>query len=400
MRINLDFIRQTHLGTRTAAAVCLLAMVEVAVSMGIGRFAFTPLLPLMIRDDLLDLNAGAWLASSNYFGYVLGALTVSWVRVKPQILLRGSLAAIVAVTTAMGGSDSLDMAVWLVLRFAAGVFSAWAFVLTSAWALDRLASAQRPDLAGVIYGGTGLGIATVGLYCVVAAGPGVSTQWLWLGLGALAAVAIAPSLLLSRGPRVSSTGAVREVGASAGPDSSTAGLVVCYGVMGLGYILPATFLPTLARSLVDEPRIFGLAWPLFGLASLVSTIVAARVLKRMNRLRVWAVTHLIMALGVLMPSIWLTPTSIAITALFVGGTFMVTTTVALQEVRSRAQDRATAVLGYMTAAFAIGQLTGPLVPSALVILAVTQVDGINHAFQLAAAALALSAAYLSYRACR
>ena len=72
--------------------------------MGIGRFAFTPLLPLMIRDDLLDLSTGAWLASSNYLGYVLGALTVSWVRVKPQILLRGSLAAIVAVTTAMGGS--------------------------------------------------------------------------------------------------------------------------------------------------------------------------------------------------------------------------------------------------------------------------------------------------------
>ena len=394
-----DFVRWARLETRTAAAVCLLAMVEVAVSMGIGRFAFTPLLPLMIREDLLDLNAGAWLAGSNYLGYVLGALTVSRVRVKPQILSRGSLAGIVAVTAAMG-VGGLDMPAWLVLRFAAGVFSAWAFVLTSAWALDRLASAQRPDLAGVIYAGTGLGIATVGVYCVAAAGPGVTTQWLWLGLGALAGVAIAPSLLQSGGAPAPATGAGRGEGVSARPDGRTAGLVVCYGVMGLGYILPATFLPTLARNIVDEPRIFGLAWPLFGLASLVSTVVAARVLRRMNRLRVWAATHLVMALGVFMPSLWLTPGSVAVTALFVGGTFMVTTTVALQEVRLRAQDRATAVLGHMTAAFALGQLAGPLVPPALAMLRVSQVDGINHAFQLAAAALALSAAYLSFRARR
>ena len=120
----------------------------------------------------------------------------------------------------------------------------------------------------------------------------------------------------------------------------------------------------------------------------------------MNRLRVWAATHLVMALGVFMPSLWLTPGSVAVTALFVGGTFMVTTTVALQEVRLRAQDRATAVLGHMTAAFALGQLAGPLVPPALAMLRVSQVDGINHAFQLAAAALALSAAYLSFRARR
>ena len=42
--------------------------------MGIGRFAFTPLLPLMVRDGALPQNAGAWLAASNYLGYLVGAL--------------------------------------------------------------------------------------------------------------------------------------------------------------------------------------------------------------------------------------------------------------------------------------------------------------------------------------
>ena len=50
------------------------------------------------------------------------------------------------------------------------------------------------------------------------------------------------------------------------PRGST-GLVLCYGIFGFGYILPATYLPSLARSLVDDPRLFGMVWPVFGLAA-------------------------------------------------------------------------------------------------------------------------------------
>jgi hypothetical protein len=42
--------------------------------MGIGRFAFTPLMPVMLQQGLLDIAAASWLASANYLGYLLGAL--------------------------------------------------------------------------------------------------------------------------------------------------------------------------------------------------------------------------------------------------------------------------------------------------------------------------------------
>ena len=64
------------------------------------------------------------------------------------------------------------------------------------------------------------------------------------------------------------------------------GLVICYGVLGFGYILPATFLPALAREVVDNPQMFGLAWPVFGLGAALSTVAAARLLGGVNRLRV------------------------------------------------------------------------------------------------------------------
>src|SRR5882757_3713426 len=106
--------------------VCAIAAAALAVALGVGRFAFTPLLPLMVRDGSLAQSAGAWLAASNYLGYLAGALTASRLRLSVPTLMRASLAGIVVSTAAMGAFDGL--AVWLVLRFMAGVLSAWSLV--------------------------------------------------------------------------------------------------------------------------------------------------------------------------------------------------------------------------------------------------------------------------------
>jgi len=90
-----------HAG-RTAAAVCLAAMIALAVAMGVGRFAFTPLFPLMVRDGLLDSQAGAWLATSNYLGYLVGALSAARVTLRPALLMSAGLAATVVITAAVG----------------------------------------------------------------------------------------------------------------------------------------------------------------------------------------------------------------------------------------------------------------------------------------------------------
>ncbi len=387
MRSNLDV--HVRLSTLSVTAACVSAAIALAVAMGIGRFAFTPLLPLMVRDGSLAQSAGAWLAASNYLGYLAGALTASRLGLSLPATMRVSLAGTVAATAAMGAFDG--WAVWLVLRFVAGVLSAWTLVSTSAWALQHLAKAGRTDLSGMVYAGVGLGIAGAGLFCLVAAQSGVPASRLWLELGALAALAIVfPSLFLGR-----------PLGASVTPGSTSAlmhapcmGLVVCYGLLGFGYILPATFLPALAREVVDDPQLFGLAWPVFGVAAALSTIATARHLGRAHRLRVWAASHLLMAAGVVLPSLWLAPMTIAIAALLVGSTFMVVTMLGMQEARARAPGNPAALLGLMTAAFAIGQLGGPVASGLLDLLPGGHRAALGHALQLAAFGLTASAAYL------
>jgi Uncharacterised MFS-type transporter YbfB len=268
-------------------AVCAIATTALAVAMGIGRFAFTPLLPLMVRDGSLAQSAGAWLAPSNYLGYLAGALTASRLGLSLPMLMRAGLAGIAVATAAMGAFDGL--AAWIILRFVAGVLSAYTLIATSAWGLQHLTRAARTDLSGVVYAGVGLGIALTGLFCVAAAQPRVPAGQLWLELGVLAALAVACSSPFVGWPLETSALAC----STSHPDVTLGpytGIVVCYGVLGFGYILPATFLPALAREVVDDPQLFGLAWPVFGVAAALSTIATARRFGHANRLRVWAVS--------------------------------------------------------------------------------------------------------------
>jgi MFS family permease len=382
---------------RIAAAVCVAAITALAVAMGIGRFAFTPLFPLMVRDGLLDSHAGAMLAAANYLGYLAGALASSRMRMKPAPLLALGLLGTVLITALVGWTASSFW--WAVLRFLAGVMSAWVLVATSAWGLGWLAAIGRPDLAGVQFSGVGIGIAAAGLFCLLL-GSALPSPQMWIGLAVLGALAAAPALMLSRSlpaPPPSSPSSSTAPAPAPAP-SGTFGLVVCYTLFGFGYILPATYLPALARQLVDDPRVFGLAWPVFGAAAAISTVLVSMRLAGANRLKVWAASHVLMAIGVLLPAVWTSLVSVTLAALLVGGTFMVITMTGMQEARARAEGQATRVLGRMTAGFALGQLAGPLVSAGIARLTSTELDALRLALALSALGLLASAVWLySYR---
>ncbi len=371
-------------------SVCIAGALSLAVAMGIGRFAFTPMLPLMLRAGDVDVAQGGWLAAANYVGYLVGALSAPRLRMPPVRLAFAALLLIAVVTAAMG----VLHAPWLLglLRFLAGAGSALAFVGTSVWCLGALAAWGRPTWGGAVYAGVGGGIALAGIYCLLGARGGLSVASLWVQLGVLALVLALLVRSMVRRPDGVAGAPAPAAGATGAP--GTRGLVICYGLMGFGYILPATFLPVQARAVVDDPALFGLAWPVFGAMAALSTLAAGWVLRRASRLNVWALSHLAMGLGVLLPSLWLSGWSIACAAVLVGGTFMVATMAGMQEARARATGDPTRLLSRMTAAFAIGQIAGPVVSSALAYLPLTGGNALNLALQIAAVALLLSAAWL------
>lgn len=362
--------------------VCLTGALGLAVAMGIGRFAFTPLLPLMQGEALIGRDGGAWLAAANYLGYLLGALSAAYLPGRPRAQVVLSLLATAALTASMAASS--DERVWTVLRLAAGMVSAWTLVAVSGWAVSALAQRQRSDAAGWVFAGVGLGMACAGSWVWWRHEAGAQALWAQLGglaLGLAAAVALLwPE---GAGPGTADQGGPAPTLCPPSPQMAHQRrvLVLCYGTLGFGYILPATYLPALAKGLMADPNQFGLVWPVFGLAAAGSTLLAGRALRRWPGRRIWAASHAAMALGCALPLLSHSGVAITLAALLVGGTFMVATMTGLQEARRLAPTAPRPLLARMTAAFALGQIAGPLLA-----LALSQLPG--HALGVSGMALA------------
>ena len=227
--------------TRKAVLICLAAMISLAIAMGVGRFAFTPLFPLMIRDGLLTTENGTLLAASNYLGYLLGAMLAGRIKIKPSLLLVFGLVSTAVVTGAIGWTSSVF--IWALLRFVAGIMSAWTLIAASAWSLAWLASLRWQHLAGIVFAGVGLGIAAVGVFCAVTARFAVPAVKMWIDLALLAGILVLfPWMISAQFPSaVSNAGAATQPPTSSNSPANAIGLVICYSLFGFGYILPATY---------------------------------------------------------------------------------------------------------------------------------------------------------------
>jgi len=375
---------------RSPAAVAAAGLVALAVAMGVGRFAFTPILPMMQEDAGLSVAAGGWLASANYTGYLVGALSAIGLRLRSATAIRGGLVAIGLATLGMGLDGGF--AVWAVLRALAGVASAWVLVSVSAWCLERLAALRAPTLNGRVFAGVGTGIAAAGALCLALMHVSASSAQAWIALGILS-LAFTAVVWPVFGDGASSGAPARSGRSRLRCDGESVRLVLCYGAFGFGYIIPATFLPVMAKQVVQDPAVFGWAWPVFGAAAALSTLAAAALPRFVAGRRLWSLSQFVMALGVALPVFWPGVVGIMLAALLVGGTFMVITMAGMQEARQVAGEHARALMAAMTSAFALGQIAGPLSVS----LVVGADGGFSEALLVAASLLAASAYALAYR---
>jgi predicted MFS family arabinose efflux permease len=345
---------------RSPVVTALVGMVALAIPMGVGRFAFTPILPMMQADAGLSITAGGWLAFANYAGTLGGALAAMTVRAPLPAAIRGGLVAIGIATVAMGLESRF--AVWIALRALAGAATGWVLPLASAWALERLAR-QPPALRATVFAGYGVGIAVAGGACLALMQVPTRSRTAWLILGGLSLVLTAVAWRYFGDDGGPSPVERSELTAPARWDRESARLVICYGAFGFGYIVPATFLPVMARQVVSDPSVFGWAWPVFGIAAAASTFLAGTFVTALGTRRLWIAGHLVMAVGVVAPALQAGIGAIMASALLVGGTFTVITMAGFQEGRRVGGPHATRMIAAMASAFAIGQIVGPVAVS-------------------------------------
>ena len=333
-------------------------LLSLAAAMGIGRFVYTPVLPFMIGQVPLSKADGGLIASANFLGYLVGALAASSGSLpgSRRMWFIGSLIASSALSFAMAWTDSIP--VFMLLRFLAGLASAFAFVFSAALILDRLAQAGRPGLSALYFSGVGAGIAGSALIVSGLAAMGADWHGLWTGCGV---ISLALTVLIAwMVPGATET--APPAPAKTGPRRLPAGLpqlIAAYGLFGIGYVVTATFIAVIARSdpalATAEPYL----WLIVGLAAAPSIFIWNRIAARMGVPRAYALACVIEACGVALSVTATGPAGILLAAFLLGITFMGITALGLIEARRLSTGDPRRTIALMTASFGLGQMLGP-----------------------------------------
>ena len=336
-------------------SLALGGLVALALAVGIGRFVYTPILPLMVEDLGMTKSTAGLLASANFAGYLAGALlaATSVVAGSRRRWLLAALIASALTTGAMAFGSSTPL--FLLLRFAGGVASAFGLVFASALVLDGLAEIGRPQLSAVHFAGVGVGIA---LSAVLSAGLGAlgggwRSIWLCAGVIALVAAAAVAALIADRpspraAPPAGAKGAGRRLGA----------FVTAYGLFGFGYIITATFLVAIVRDGHHARAFEPVVWLVVGLTAAPSVAFWTWAARRVGLARAFALACVAEAIGVA-ASVMRTAPAVLLGAALVGGTFMGLTALGLIGGRRLSAGDPRSTLALMTAAFGAGQIVGP-----------------------------------------
>ncbi|WP_245567889.1 YbfB/YjiJ family MFS transporter [Nocardia jiangxiensis] len=357
--------------TSRPAVSPLRAAAGLAAAMGVGRFVYTPLMPVMISAGRIDARAGATIAAANYAGYLIGAVLLAR---RPD--LNGRTAFRTAAATLILSEALMawpaPAAVAAVLRLIAGIASAVLFIGCASVAAGH---ENRRRAAGIAFGGIGGGIALTGLLAM-AAGTAVPWQVMWLGTAALTALLLAPALRLEVRP------ATRAAAAAARSVRAWRLLQGTYFLEGLGYIVIGTFLVAALQS--PGHRSLGTAmWVVVGVAAAPATLLWDLIARRWFPEIALVLALALQCVSAILPAASTGMVSALISAALFGATFTGITMLAIEVGGELTGPGAAATL---TAGYGLGQVLGPLVVTPAL------GDGYGTAFAIAAVILAVATA--------
>jgi Uncharacterised MFS-type transporter YbfB len=332
-----------------AAGIVLPAAAAMAVGMGVGRFVYTPILPLMTARAGLSPQWGAAIATANYAGYLAGAMAgvAAPALLRSRAVYRSSLIVVVATLALM--PVLTGDARWAALRFVAGCASALVFMVAASALLTGL-RAHGEHLVGHGFGGVGAGIAASGvLVLVLRHGTWQDSWWAAAVLGAVLSAAAWPL-------RPSATDDGTERGAGPVARRWFTSLLLAYTLEGVGYIIAGTFLVA-AIDQTASTTLGSSAWIIVGVAAVPSAALWAGLSRIWSRPTLLAVALGAQALGIALPALVGGTTAALASAALFGATFLGVATVALATGAHLRTPRAVAIL---TTGYSVGQIAGPV----------------------------------------
>lgn len=338
----------------TATPMVLSGFLTLALAMGIGRFFYTPVLPVMQAAEGFGPDAAGLLGSINLAGYLVGSLLMSLVVREPvrRRVFRLGLITSVATTAGMAFTDSFIA--WTVIRALSGVASASCMILASHYVFDAVTLSGQPRKAGWLWGGVSLGLVISGLVVRFLADV-ASWDQLWLAVGVLAAMAV-PFIWRTLGPWQEPPVHGDGPALRAPRPFPFMPLFWAYACEGLGYSVFATFIVALLKARPGLETLADYAWVIAGVAGIPAGLAWGWLGQRIGIALALMLAYLAQLIGVLLPALSDSGFAALFAATLFGGTFGAISLLALPLGKAGGGGRGIAIL---TAGFSVGQIIGP-----------------------------------------
>ncbi len=375
---------QNHLERLKVLSAGILSLI---LMLGIARFSYTPLLPLMQQQAGLGVSEGGWLAAINYMGYLSGAIAAASISdlVLKDRLYRIGLVVAVVTTAGMGLTENVWL--WAALRFFAGLSSAAGLLLGSGLILNWLIRHDYRSELGIHFSGVGLGIGL----CAVAVELmqhyfDWSQQWLLFTLAGCFILIPAWVWL----PRPDTTTLTRSGVSMLDTPPSRNFLrifMAAYFCAGVGYVVSATFIVAIIDQL---PGLAGRgAWTfmVLGLAAMPACIIWDLIACRVGDINALIAAFLLQIVGILLPVVGSSLTLAIIGAALFGASFIGIVSLVLTMAGRYYPTRPAKMMGKMTVSYGVAQILAPAITGVLA----EQTGSYNVGLYIAASVMLLGA---------
>ncbi|MCU6433918.1 YbfB/YjiJ family MFS transporter [Undibacterium sp. Jales W-56] len=331
------------------------------LAVGVARFAYTPLLPIMQQQAGLGIAAAGWLAAFNYAGYLSGALIASQIsdlHLKDRLYRIGMVLAVLS-TIMMALSSNL--LVWIISRYIAGLCSAAAMLLGTGLILNWLIRHNHRSELGIHFAGLGLGIA--GCAATVAL-MSQSLDWReqWLVFSAIGSILLIPALRWLPAPDSSSLTTSGKAMQDQPPSALFLKIFMAmYFCAGVGYVVSATFIVAIVDRLPGLSGKGTLVFFAIGIAAAPACIIWDLVARRTGDLNALLLAALLQIAGILLPVAIGGLTAAIVGALLFGGTFIGMVSLVLTMAGRYYPTRPAKMMGKMTIYYGVAQIIAPAI---------------------------------------
>ena len=354
-------------------------VISLILMLGVARFAYTPLLPLMQQQASLGISAGGWLASINYMGYFTGVLiaaSISNMMLKDRLYRVG---IIIAVISTAGMAISSNFWVWSIMRYFAGLSSAAGILLGSGLILNWLIRHNYRSELGIHFAGAGLGIAFCS-YIVSIMSPNFDWREQWIALSLLGTLMAIPAWVWLPRPKDSHLMKSGETLVDSPPSKTYLRLFIAiYMCAGVGYVISATFIVAIVNQqnpLADEGT---LVFMVLGLAAAPACIIWDLIARKLGDLNALTLAFSIHTVGVILPVINTSTSAAYASAVLFGGTFIGIVSLVLTMAGRLYPSAPSKMMGKMTISYGVAQIVAPAITGQIATMGGSYRDGLSMA---------------------